>query len=195
MMTVGKAAALDPSGKYRYALWRWWVPPDRGLQFRSMGPRDRTAILVPVLRTVLWVMLNPSTADAAVDDNTIRRCLDFSHGWGFEALAVVNLFAFRATRTSALMAEAAGGDAVGPENPGWIDVEARNADRIVLAWGALANTALVALRANTVKRQLAGRRLYCLGHTKGGHPRHPLYARGDQGLECYGETPYSTPAT
>ena len=66
-------AQLSDCQKYRYALWRRW---GEGSQ-------------------VVFVMLNPATADAAKDDPTIRRCIGFARAWEFGSLAVGNLFAFR----------------------------------------------------------------------------------------------------
>jgi hypothetical protein len=81
-----RGATLSDCGRYRYRLWRRWAD----------GP------------TVLFVMLNPSTADADVDDPTIRRCIGFARSWGAGALEVVNLYAWRATQPAELKA------AVGP---------------------------------------------------------------------------------
>jgi len=72
-----QGAALDPTGLYRYLLWREWD---------GNAPR------------VVFVMLNPSRADANTDDPRLRRCLGFARSWGCGAIEVVNLFAYRASR-------------------------------------------------------------------------------------------------
>ena len=69
-------AIFDRTGMYRYSLWREW--------YADSPP-------------VAFIMLNPSTADDRKDDPTIRRSIGFAHAWGFGALEVVNLFAYRAT--------------------------------------------------------------------------------------------------
>ncbi len=89
------SAVLSECARYRYRLDRAWERDDHGLG------------------TVTWVMLNPSTADADVDDPTIRRCIGFSKAWGYNALTVVNLFAWRATSPRDLCAVE---DPVGPDN-------------------------------------------------------------------------------
>ncbi|MGH9551149.1 MAG: DUF1643 domain-containing protein, partial [Terriglobales bacterium] len=74
-------AVFDRSGKYRYTLSRCWNSD---------------------LERIVFLMLNPSTADAEVTDPTIRSCLGFARELGFGALEVVNLFAYRATEPAAL---------------------------------------------------------------------------------------------
>jgi hypothetical protein len=71
-----KGADISANGLYRYSLWRIWEPTQ------------------PL---VMFIGLNPSTADATTDDHTIRRCLRFSFDWGYGSLVMTNLFAFRAT--------------------------------------------------------------------------------------------------
>jgi hypothetical protein len=144
-------AIFDASGAYRYALWRAWDPRRPG---------------------VCFVMLNPSAADAAPDVPTIRRCLGFARSWGFGALHVVNLFAFRAAGPRALKAAS---DPVGPDNDGFLAAASASADLLVAAWG---NHGIFAGRAASVVRDLllAGREPLCLGRTRTtGEPRHPLY--------------------
>jgi hypothetical protein len=138
-------ATVSDDGFYRYDLTRRW----------GEGP------------TVLWVMLNPSIADASIDDPTINRCLSFSRRAGAGALVVVNLFAFRATDPAQLLVER---DPVGPEN--WPTIQHHLAGEPVLviaAWGAheMARRSVIRL-----KLMDAGP-MVCLGRTKGGHPRHP----------------------
>jgi hypothetical protein len=142
-------AVLSADGMYRYSLWRRW----------GAGPR------------VLWVMLNPSTADERRDDPTIRRCIGFSRAWGFGAMEVVNLFALRATEPAAVAAHA---HPIGPENDRRIRAAAKRADATIAAWGAFD---WAAPRAERVLPWLGAAQ--CLGRTAGGFPRHPLYAPGD----------------
>lgn len=135
-------------------------------------------------RTVVFVMLNPSTADAAVDDATVRRCKGFVRTWGFGKLVVVNLFAFRATKPANMITCAkAGGDIVGPDNDTHIIEQVRGAERVVLAWGA--NAAKPALRQRAadvvrlVRDHCQGAPQVCLRLTGDGCPEHPLFVPGD----------------
>ena len=139
---------FDDSGRYRYQLGRRWA---------AGGP------------VVAFVMLNPSTADAERDDPTIRRCAGFARRWGFAAMTVVNLFALRATDPARLRRAR---DPVGPANDGHIAAAAAGADAVVLAWGAHGD---LRGRDRDVLALLAGVRPACLGVTRGGQPRHPLY--------------------
>lgn len=120
--------------------------------------------------TVCWVMLNPSTADAAQDDPTIRRCIGFSQAWGYGSLVVVNLFALRSTSPKALYASS---DRVGPENDRHIADAATTADLVVCAWG---NHGALGGRAFEVYRLLP--RPHYLRLTKAAQPEHPLYLPG-----------------
>ena len=142
---------FDPTGAYRYSLWREWD---------SLGP------------AVVFVMLNPSTADAGNDDPTIRRCASFARSWGYGSLEVVNLFAYRTTEPSGLWQTL---DPIGPENDRYLVDAAGRAQSLVFAWGA--HGALMD-RGREVLGLLAGRReIFCLGLTQAGQPRHPLYLR------------------
>lgn len=148
-------AALSDDGVYRYWLERTWGEGREHL---------------------VWVMLNPSTADHREDDPTIRRCIGFSQAWGFDGLIVVNLFALRATNPRELATAA---DPIGPENDHWLDVAgAHAADQgafVMAAWGAnhaVAPRRKDALAALTRRHDVE---LRCLGTTQNGQPRHPLY--------------------
>lgn len=137
-------------GPYRYHLWRRW---------------DAAASL-------LFVMLNPSTADAARDDPTIRRCVGFARAWGFGAVEVVNLFAWRATDPRELRRAR---DPVGPDNDRAILAAAARNQAIIAAWG---NHGALGERDRQVAALLAPFGARCLGaRTSGGAPRHPLYVR------------------
>jgi hypothetical protein len=161
---VRKDALISPCGLYRYWLSREWDPGAEKLAF---------------------IMLNPSTADAEVDDPTIRRCMAFARRDGFGGIVVANLFAFRATDPAALKTAA---DPVGPDNDiglrlNLLTSPIRAADLVVAAWGA--NCRIRGERDKAVRRMAAdgGVTLHHLGLTKDGHPKHPLYIKGDQPLE------------
>jgi len=149
--TLRRAAGFSRCGRYRYWLTRTW-------------DAARPA--------VCWLMLNPSTADAARDDPTIRRCMGLAGRWGHGAIVVVNLFAWRATDPAKLACAA---DPVGSANDGVLRRRAQGL-RLIAAWGCQGN---LLGRADAVLRLLGGRRLECVGVTAAGQPRHPLYVRGD----------------
>lgn len=179
-----RAAVVDSTGTYRYALYRWWCDPALARKWERVGI-DEPPVLVPapdLLPRVLWVMLNPSTADGNVDDATIRRCIRFSADWGYEQLAVVNLFAFRATDPKQVDRHSA---PVGPENDWWICREANRASRIIVAWGARGAAKLRASSVEPLLRESGLDRIECLGRTKIGHIRHPLYMPGGAEPELY----------
>lgn len=139
-------AVLSPCGRYRYRLTR---------PAAESGSR------------VLFVMLNPSTADAVENDLTITKCTGFARRWGHGALEVVNLYAFRSTDPTALLSTP---DVVGEGNDAHIVAAARRAGRIVAAWGDHG----AGVRGEYVARLLAEHGdVWCLGTTKGGHPKHP----------------------
>lgn len=147
-------AEISECGLYRYRLWRTWDTS-----------RDES---------LLWIMLNPSTADATVDDPTIRRCMGFARAWGYGGIDVVNLFALRSPNPRDLVdSHGAGIDTVGPWNNKEIRTLLSARRTAVAAWGAFAWLA-VAARAEYVSA-MGGAQLCCLGVTKSGAPRHPLY--------------------
>ena len=129
-------------------------------------------------RVVLFVMLNPSTADAVRDDPTIRRCIDFAKRWGFGRLAVGNLWPYRATDPRELRRWVRGaGDLPDPrcyENDRIVIEMAAKAQLVVAAWG---NHGDIQASGTIMLRRLEkhGVEVRHLGRTKSGQPRHPLY--------------------
>lgn len=120
----------------------------------------------------LWIMLNPSTADASVDDATIRKCERFAYQWGHGGIIVVNLFAFRSRHPKALLATR---DPVGPDNDFYIQEAAACTDRVVCGWGAMPFATARARKVPTMlQRRTHARSPQCLGLTVKGEPRHPL---------------------
>lgn len=159
MTAIAKFATLSdesPQPLYRYILGRLW---------------DAT------LPTMVWIMLNPSTADADIDDPTILACMDFARRNGCGGILVVNLFAFRSPHPKVLLAAE---QPVGEHNDTHIIAAlaeaARSGGVVIAAWGT--NGAYQGRDAWI--RDLAqaeGIDLHCFGVTKDGHPKHPL-ARG-----------------
>lgn len=147
-----RSAWLD--GDYRYSLRRAW------------GDSGRCT----------FVMLNPSTADATQDDPTIRRCLGFARRLGCGELVVVNLYAWRATDPAALRRAS---DPFGPHNFAAVAQAACDAKYVVAAWGVNAQPE-PALYARRLLNEYG--KVYALGFTKDGHPRHPLYVKADAPL-------------
>lgn len=156
---VRRGAIISDDGKYRYRLTRYWWPG----------------------RSLPFVMLNPSTADASIDDPTIVRCVGFARRLGFSGIGVWNLYALRATRPVHLWKSP---DPVGPDNDAklrvlfewayWAEVE------VVAGWGANAKADRV---EEVLAMPYATRVLHRLGPTtKGGAPRHPLYLKADTPL-------------
>ena len=148
---MNKGAIFDSTGLYRYLLWREWD------------------CLLPI---VTFVMLNPSRADAEVDDPTIRRCLGFARSWGYGSLKVVNLFAYRASRPNLLFQSQA---PIGQDNDRYLQIISQRTSTLVLAWG---NSGNYQQRDRAVLQLLKDHpHCYCLGLTQNKNPRHPLYLK------------------
>ncbi len=124
-------------------------------------------------RKLCVVMLNPSTADENTDDATIRAVLQFAAIWGYSAICVVNLYAFRATDPSDLFKER---ERVGFHNDQVIYDTALMCGDVLLACGADAEHSRF-LDVLKILKAVPGARLTCLGTTKRGFPRHPLYVK------------------
>lgn len=132
--------------------------------------------------TALWVMLNPSlvTSDPGElvtpsDGRTIARCESFSRRVGCGSLVTGNIFAYRATKPAdlALCAEP-----VGPDNDAILHMLVDQASIVIAAWGS-SFPSRYAGRVSEVRDKLRTKGAQCLGKTSDGHPRHPLYVRGD----------------
>lgn len=139
-------ATLSACRTYRYALWRTWD---------DAKPH------------VLFVGLNPSTADETTDDPTLIRCMNFAKSWGYGGVCMANLFAYRATDPADMKAAA---EPVGTENDRWLKMLAQNAGLVVAAWG---NDGSYLGRSGHVVKLIPD--LHCLKLNKSGEPAHPLY--------------------
>lgn len=157
-MTVSNGAVLSVDRLYRYRLWRCWGDGNHRVAF---------------------VGINPSTADESKDDPTIRKCVGFAKRWGFGALDMVNLFAWRDRDQLGLLSAP---DPIGPDNNAALREVFGSAQRIVYAWGPgkspavgrlvrerVGSSAWVALELYEMRGEV-GR----LSDTKDGSPGHPL---------------------
>lgn len=148
---MGMSALIDDTGRYRYWLTRTW-----GADTRSI---------------VTFLMLNPSTATAEVNDPTIVRCINFARSWGYAQLNVVNLFALRATDPKELKKAV---DPVGPENDQHLSMLNRGTSDLVAAWGSKGD---LFGRDKIVLALLTKRPIYVIGLTMSNQPVHPLYQK------------------
>ena len=134
---------------YRYSLKRAWMKTEENK------------------KQVLFIGLNPSTADSKSDDPTIRRCVKFASSWGFNAIEVVNLFSFQATYPRDLFEEEF---PVGPRNDFWINQAYRLSALTIACWGSMGN---YRNRSKNITSSLEN--LFCIKRNKDGTPSHPLY--------------------
>jgi hypothetical protein len=147
-------AVISECERYRYDLYRRWRTGEG---------------------YILWVMLNPSTADGKRDDATIRKCRGFTTRLGYGAMHVVNLFAFRSTMPGTLLSKS---DPVGDHNDYHISLNSHRRPTcrlIIAAWGSLDFIPKKNPLRDRVARvmELLGPGVQCLGTSKSGDPRHP----------------------
>lgn len=171
---IHRSAEISDCGKYRWWLRRSW---------RLWGPGGEP---LPGKGVCCFLMLNPSTADGLQDDPTIRRCIGFAKAWGFNVLSVRNLFPWRATDPSELLtADAPTGGHRG-------DTEllvSATADMLVAAWGAGVPFGREDEALRLLSTHFPAKEVFCLGTTKYGHPRHPLYVKADTQPILFRPTP------
>jgi hypothetical protein len=162
-LLIERGAELSSCGRYRYVLWRRW---------------DKTK------PRLVFIMLNPSTADAETDDATVRVCIGRAQRMGFGGIRVINLFGYRATDPRELEAVA---DPIGEADHYLATHHGTGADLNIAAWGD--GGLLKGWHRERYREALSilcvdyATPLHCLGLTGAGQPRHPL------------RISYDTPAT
>lgn len=165
-------AEFSPCRTWRYVLWRRWAWEGYASQ-------------------VMFIGLNPSTADETQDDPTVRRCINFAKCWGFSGLLMMNAYAFRATDPKDMKAAA---DPVGPGNDEAFGYRRTQVGLIVAAWG----NHCTGERAAEVLHAI-GQPVHCLGTNQSGSPKHPLYLKADTqpqpfwGGPAYGSKTFAAP--
>lgn len=160
-------AVISGCGLYRYQLRRIWGAPEPDPDSGNCS-------------TCTFVMLNPSTADGQHDDQTIRKCIGFAQREGCGQLEVLNLFAWRATSPTDMFKAK---EPIGPENDQYLGTLAGLGSRLIIAaWGV---HGVHRNRDREVMAMLSQQPLWCLGTTKFGQPKHPLYLAADTPLEPF----------
>jgi hypothetical protein len=164
---MNHTTVFSPDRAYRYTLWREWSLQEIILTVeREIDPRP--------MEYVQFIGLNPSVADETIDDNTIRRCIDFAKRWGYGGLCMTNLFAWRDTKPAKMKKVV---DPVGPDNNHWLEQITREAGLVVCCWGVhgehRGRDADVLALPSFQERQ-RNNSLFSFGHTEDGLPKHPL---------------------
>lgn len=158
MSEMRRTALISQDALYRYRLSRSWADPGT--------------------EPMVWLMLNPSTADDKIDDQTIRRCITFTEREGYTAFHVLNLYALRCTQPKHLA------DHPDPEGPlnveTWDEVLMQPHGPVVAAWGSH-NLAHLP-RPEAFRKWVPRLDLMCLGTTSTGEPRHPSRLAADTPL-------------
>ncbi len=164
--SFASGAEFSECRRYRYALWRRWDWQGYAKQ-------------------VMFIGLNPSTADETKNDATIRRCIQFARDWGFCGVIITNAYAWCCTNPKKLKSVS---DPIGPDNDDVINRFQSQAGLIIAAWG----THCPLEREDQICQAIAQgqsdpltRTLHCLGRTKAGRPRHPLYLPKHSQLEVF----------
>ncbi len=149
-----RGAVFSDCRTWRYALWRQWAWEGHG-------------------QCVMFIGLNPSTADETKNDTTIRKCIGFAKRWGYSGIYMLNLYAFCSTDPKGMVAA---DDPVGPGNDEAFGYYRTRVGLIVAAWGSIETRYRPRLQWQTrIGRTMAemGRVVHCLGKTADGSPRHP----------------------
>ncbi|MBA7622909.1 hypothetical protein ES703_30296 [subsurface metagenome] len=160
MLSQFSGAVFDKDRNYRFLLWRFW----------NDSPR------------VLFVGLNPSTADEYSDDPTLKRCCTFAENWGYGGMYLCNLFSFRATKPEDLIVAGAG--VLHAANIPAITMATRLVVMTIAAWGdgleLVENGKGI---AENIKKLIEPS--LCFGLTQKGNPKHLLYLSGESKLVDY----------
>jgi hypothetical protein len=149
-----KGATFSPCENYRYTLLREW------------------SCLSDKAGYVLFIMLNPSTADEHILDPTVRRCVQYAIDWGYKEMHVVNIFAWRSTDPKGLDDNL---DPIGIDNDKCIYSEVEEADLVIAAWGTHGTFKNRGEQVTEMITKL--KNIYCLKKVKGDIPGHPLYLK------------------
>ena len=152
---VKGTAALSDCRRYRWSLSRDWTP------------------LGQAPSAILWVGMNPSTADDQFDDPTCRREISFSKNWGFTRYLKGNVLGYRSTDPKKLPDDPL--EAEGIDNREHLLDMARQAEMIILCYGRLPTRYYGVISETVQQLRNVSAEIFCLGKNQDGSPKHPLY--------------------
>ncbi|WP_276979211.1 DUF1643 domain-containing protein [Flavobacterium filum] len=150
-------AEFSEDRKYRFALWRTWGHTDKG--------------------KVMFIGLNPSTANEQLNDPTIKRCINFAKSWGYGGMFMLNLYAYVSTDPKKLVLD----ENILKNNENLLEYS-KKSDIVVFAWGCFKSHKK---RMKEVESMFPD--AYCINKSKDGFPCHPLFQKGDLKPIRYGE--------
>lgn len=159
MDNTNSGATFSECKKYRYALWRIW---------------DKAK---PV---VMFIGLNPSTANESENDPTIRRVVSMANSWGYGGVYMMNCWAYIATDPTLLKTNEFSNE----WNNNTITATASKCKTIVFAWGSFEIVKRLGRDSELIEMFPNAK---CLMKNKNGSPRHPLYVKGDTELSLYNQ--------
>ena len=148
MVMNSNGAVFSKCNGYRYVLWRKWD---------ESKPQ------------VMFIGLNPSTADQTNNDPTISRCINYAKSWGFGSIYMVNIFSYKTTYPKELQSAT---KPIGQETNDWIKKIYDSSEMCIAAWG---NNGQFLNRSDEIRKMLP--KMHCLKKTKSGEPSHPLYLK------------------
>lgn len=158
-----KGAIISDCKYYRYSLWRLW---------------DQSK------RTITFIGLNPSTADAQEDDHTILKLIEYTKKWCFGGFYVVNLFAYRATDSKKIKQII---DPVGENNDDYIASAMEQSELVIAMWSNHGN---YNGRADEVYEAIKHMNMiHCFKVNRTGEPAHPLMLSYDTQPVVYNRAP------
>ncbi len=163
-MNIGEsmsgAVFNDESRRFRYALWRIWDKSKEAL---------------------LFIGLNPSTANETKDDPTVIRMVNFAKEWGYGGLYVGNLFSIVSANPDVLFFDSSVEQPNGPNDYALKQMN-KICSTVLVGWGEWGQNAK--LRPAQVIT-LMGERVFCLKVNKSGEPSHPLYLPASSKMMLY----------
>ena len=151
-------AVFSQDKQYRYRLWRKWGEGSN----------------------IMFIGLNPSTANESTNDPTIRRLIGFAKQWEYTGISMYNLFGLVSAYPEALLTNK---DPIQEPNTNlnneWLMNGFMSHETIVFCWGSWKISNLND-RVKTIVDELktpfqSGKKVMCFGTNKDGQPKHPLY--------------------
>lgn len=165
-----RSAVLSECQTYRFQL------------IRQLERESPDAARVSARGTIGWILCNPSTADAEVDDQTVKKCWRYTLAWGYGSMMFVNVNPYRSTNPKLQRTPP---ENILVANDSWLAYSMGQCPYVIAAWG---DGAIPELAQRAVKLLHPIGPLHALHVTKSGNPGHPLYLPGDAQPQLWAPT-------